>query len=116
MPTTITVDDETHRVLIRALDLAQRVAMGQWREILDHCPEVTDCGQFSDAGDWLMNTRTLCATHDALVHPGASLSIRGAGRDAQIACDLWHALGGGMESRQNDRLTNASITVTKEPS
>lgn len=39
--------------------------------------------------------------------------IRQAGREAQVACDLWHALGGGMESRQGDRLTNARMSVAE---
>lgn len=112
MTTTITADPDAVRVIRNALDLYQRVAMGQWREILEHCPEVTDAGMFSGAGDALMVVRTTCAKVEALYHPNASLGIMRAGDDARIACDIWHQLGGGMESRRNDRLSGAHVEVT----
>lgn len=71
--TALIIDDETRRVLVQALDLLQRVAMGRWH----------------------------------------AASIRRAHREAQVACDLWHALGGGMELRQGDRLTNARMSVAE---
>lgn len=109
------IDAETRAVVVAALDLLQRVAMGQWRTIADHAPNVLgdDAYEFSPAADVLQDVVRTWATNDHLRHPGASLGIRGAGREAQVACDLWHALGGGMESRQADRLTNARIKVAE---
>ncbi len=105
--TTLTTDAEGRRVLLAALDLFQRVAMGQWRSIPEASPEVLGmmATPFDAVGDALMRVRCEWTTHEALRHPSASLGIRDAGRHAIVAYDIWHALGGGMESRQSDRVS-----------
>ena len=109
---TITVDDEALRVIVSALDLLQRVAMGQWREVPEHAPNVVEPCGFSAVGDAVMAARCQHTTNDHLRHPNASLSIRSAGREAMVACDVWHLLGGGMESRRTDRLTDVTISAS----
>lgn len=112
--TTLTVDADGRRVLIAALDLLQRVAMGQWREVVEHAPNVIDgdyAGLFGTCAEQLMHVRSSYTANPHLRHRNAALSISGAGDDARLACDLWHALGGGMESRRDDRLTSANIKV-----
>ncbi len=111
----LVIDDEARRVLVQALDLLQRVAMGQWRAISEHAPNVigpTSPAGFEQLAHDLMVVRRRNASDAALrLHDGASLGIRGTHREAQVACDIWHALGGGMESRQGDRLTNVRVHV-----
>jgi hypothetical protein len=109
---TITVDDEALRVIVSALDLLQRVAMGQWRVVPEHAPNVVDPFPFSPVGDAVLAARCGHTTNQHLRHPGASLAIRAAGREAMVACDVWHLLGGGMPSRQTDRLTDVTISVS----
>jgi hypothetical protein len=112
--TTLTVDSSGVRVMINALDLYQRVAIGQWRDVAEHAPAVlgNDAHCFSPVADQLIAIRAAACAGGPLGHPSASLSIRGAHADAQIAYDMWHALGGGMDSRRDDRLTSTIIDVT----
>ena len=113
---TIRCDGTTARVIRDALDLHQRIAMGQWRCIGDAAPNVTGYQHGSTGlGEALLRLRAAHTIVPALQHPTASLSIRAAGPDAMRACDAWHALGGGMTSRQTDRLTDAHITVEPSP-
>ena len=111
------LDDEARRVLVQALDLLQRVAMGQWRAIPEHAPNVIgeiSVTAFEQLTDDLMLLRRQIAADAALrLYDGASLSIRQTHREAQVACDIWHALGGGMESRRDDRLTNVRVSVSE---
>lgn len=109
------IDDETRCVLVQALDLLQRVAMGQWRAVAEHAPMVLGVASqgFGPVGDDLTSLRQHHTPITALKHANASLGIRQTHRQAQVACDLWHALGGGMESRRDDRLTNARISVAE---
>jgi hypothetical protein len=109
------LDDEARRVLVQALNLLQRVAMGQWRAIPEHAPNVLGeaAHQFSACADELLDARCRYTIVDDLVHPSASLGIRQTHREAQVACDIWHALGGGMESRRDDRLTNVRVSVSE---
>ena len=108
------LDDEARRVLVQALNLLQRVAMGQWRAIPEHAPNViaSDADRW-EVGDQLLEVRRVFAATTSLQHQSASLGIRGAHREAQVACDIWHALGGGMESRRDDRLTNVRVSVSE---
>lgn len=111
--TTIELDAETRRVLVQALDLLQRVAMGQWREVVEHSPNVLRPdvqALFGPASDAIMQVRSVYGI-DNLRHPNASLGIRGAHREAHVAYDLWHALGGGMTSRWDDRMSGAAMSV-----
>ena len=112
--TTIVVDAACHQVLIDALDLYQRVAMGQWSDLPQHAPLIEfniDPHELGRALNRLRSDHTVDPV--SLRHPNASLSIRGAGEPATIACDIWHALGGGMPERRDDRLAPShTIRVT----
>ena len=83
--------------------------------IPEHAPNVLGeaAHQFSACADELLDARCRYAIVDDLVHPSASLGIRQTHREAQVACDIWHALGGGMESRRDDRLTNVRVSVSE---
>ena len=93
-----------------ALELHGRVAMGQWSAIVEHAPAVLPPSQswpFSEAADALMEVRCQYASHEALREShGSSVSIARAGRQAQIVCDLWRSVGGGMPDRADMRLTD----------
>lgn len=108
---TVTVDAETADVIVAALDLYQRAAIGQWDRLVDHAEGVERSVALGDA---LLALRAAHASDHRLVHPNAGLSIATAPRRAQIAYDLWHALGGGMVERQQIRLTDAAITVDRD--
>ncbi len=114
--TSITVDPVALSVIISALDLYQRIAMGQWREIPLACVGLVDDDETSPwgrLGDQLMNLRCAYASDPNLqMYSNAFLGIRRAHRGAQIAYDIWHQCGGGMESRRDDRITDAHVEVS----
>lgn len=112
---TITTDAEGLAILARALDLLQRIRMGQWRDVAEQAPDILgdQAGLFTEAADLLMSIRCRFTDVEALRHPNASLSIRQTDRIGQAAYDLWHACGGGMESRRSDRLTDIHVDVTR---
>lgn len=112
--TAIVVDAAGHHVILAALDLYQRVAMGQWSDLPDHAPNIGFHLTRHEVGAELTRLRARhTATPAALQHPSASLGIAAAGDNARLAYDLWHALGGGMPERRNDRLAHGhTIQVT----
>jgi hypothetical protein len=96
---TITLDAEAARVLQAAVDLYQRVAMGQWGEVAEVADEMLaddSRGLFGPASAHLMEVRCAHADHPALrASPSAYLSIRQASHRAQVAGDIWVALRSG---------------------
>ena len=108
----LTLTPEAYAVLVAALDLHGRIAMGQWDEVVRFAPEVLGADstleEFRAAADDLMQTRCRHARPAELrVAPNASLGIAEAGREARIGCDIWRAVGGGMKDRADMRLTDA---------
>lgn len=113
--TTLVVDEAGHQVLVAALDLYQRVAMGQWSDLPQHAPNIRFHHSASEVGTELTRLRALhTATPAALQHPNASLGVAEAGDRARLACDIWHALGGGMPERSGDRLAHGH-TIRVDP-
>lgn len=109
---TITTDDEGAQTILNALDLYMRVAMGQWDRIAEAAPDVIGFDAMRECEDDLLAVRTAHTHVTPLTHPRAALSISTTHRRSKAAYDLWHALGGGMESRRGDRLTDVPFTVT----
>ena len=115
----LSIDTADRDVLVAALDVFQRVAMGQWRAVVEFAPVEllgAEAGQqFGRAADEIMAVRSVYAVNPALRHKNTSLGIAQAGDQARRACDLWHLLGGGMLSRQDDRLTDTHATLQADP-
>lgn len=112
--TIMIVDQEAQRVLLQALDLYQRVGMGQWRAVAEASPDILgeQAGAFSEAAEELIRVRCQYSVDPALRDfPNASRGIAQTGRTYQVAYDLWHILGGGMPSRRDDRLTDVLARV-----
>lgn len=107
----VVVDDEARGVMVAALDLLQRVAMGQWRALLDVAGGLLSDGARGPAGEALMAVRCSFAKRVELGHPATSLGIRQSGRSAEVAYDVWHCLGGGMVDRRSDRITDVEVSV-----
>jgi hypothetical protein len=107
------LDLEAARAVIASLDLYQRVAIGQWREIVDACPAVLGEGvNARELGDALMSLRSRWTAVEALCHPDAYLRIRTAHRRARVAYDVWQRMTETTE-RQAMPITGAHVTVTK---
>ncbi len=109
---TLELDAEAARAVIAALDLYQRIAMGQWREIIDASPAVL--GDDVDSGELgvaLMALRGRWTTVDALRHPNAFLKIRTTHRTARVTYDIWQRMCETVE-RPAMPITGAQVTVT----
>jgi len=115
--TTITVDTAGRQVIAAALDLYQRAAIGQWNRVVDIAAvNMTFDMTAYNIGVELDETRARHAVRPPeLRHPNASLAIHQAGEQARLAHDLWHALGGGMPERRNDRLTHGHTIEVGTP-
>lgn len=87
------------RDLIAALDLYQRILIGQWRELAwvtnaAHRDGPADVG---DACDRIRHRHQKPGGYPA--HPRASWSIHNGPAEAVVAYDAWKALGGGVAER-----------------